>query len=58
VGQIEDAERLQRAMTISGQPGEVWPETLKVLNHLLDERPPGLDEPAARACADDLALWP
>jgi hypothetical protein len=52
------ADRLHNAMTISGHPGEVWPETLAVLRDLLREQPLGLDERTASACADYLARWP
>lgn len=68
VGELEDslreagseaeAQRLHRAVTISGHPGEVWPEALAVLRELLARCPSGLDEESASACADYLARWP
>jgi thioester reductase-like protein len=57
-GEVEASQRLDRAMTNSGHPGEVWPDTLAVLRDLLRERPDGLDETTARACADELSRWP
>ncbi len=51
-GNEAEAQRLHRAVTISGHPGEVWPETLAALRHLLASRPSGLDEESASACAD------
>ena len=56
-GSTTDADRLHHAVTISGHPGEVWPETLAALRDLVERRPPGLDEEAAAACADYLACW-
>ena len=57
-GQERSEQRLHDAMTISGHPGEVWPETLAVLRDLLRHEPPGLDRDAATRCADELSRWP
>jgi thioester reductase-like protein len=52
------AERLHAAVTTSGQPGEVWPETLSVLRDLLRDAPMGLDRQLAKECAQALEEWP
>jgi hypothetical protein len=57
-GSTTDADRLRHAVTISGHPGEVWPETLAALRDLVARRPLGLDEDTASACAAYLARWP
>ena len=38
-GTTAEAQRLHDAITVSGYPGEVWPETRDVLRELLRERP-------------------
>jgi hypothetical protein len=57
-GATAEAQRLHDASSVSGHPGEVWPETRDVLRELLRQRPRGLDAEAAAAAVAYLDTWP